>query len=214
MTKMILMRPSRTAAMSFALLSTAVALSGCSGMAGLQDLHYSCVNKSRASAAWHDRYDAEQRRCLGNDYESGFKAGYFDSATGKDCGIPPTPPPKYWSTRYQCCDGQTAIQNWFKGYQCGVAAAESAGFPEFHEIPVSAVAPTLNKTGCGTCYSPDRCECNAAPAIPSTAAPFDWSENYGVPEQASYAPVKVGLIGPINLDPPQYEVQTASTTSK
>lgn len=159
-------RPPRAKAASLALLGFAITLSGCSGMAGLQDLHYSCVNRTRASAAWRERHDAEQRRCLGHDYEAGFKAGYFDTSTGKDCRTPATPPPKYWSTRYQCCDGQVAIQNWFKGYQCGMTAAESAGFSEFHDIPVSVNAPVLNKTACGTCYSSDPCNCQDAASPP------------------------------------------------
>ena len=196
-------RPPHAATVSFALLGISVMLSGCSGFAGLQDLHYSCVNKSRAAVAWRDCHDTEQRRCLGGDYEAGFKAGYFDAATGKDCQMPATPPPKYWSTRYQCCDGQTAIQNWFKGYQSGMATAESAGFSGFHEIPVSLTAPVLNKTSCGTCYSPDPCNCQSGSPAPA----LDWMH---AEEAVDHATAGSASDLTETEDSQFYDVQTAS----
>jgi hypothetical protein len=135
--------------------------SGCVSMAGLQDLHYSTSNKYRACEAWKCSFTKEQRKVCSEDFEQGFKQGYYDTAMGKDCRLPPVAPPQYWSARYQSCSGQCEVQDWFRGYQNGIAAAQSSGCSGFNEVPVSPGAPVINKTGCGTCYSPDPCNCNA-----------------------------------------------------
>jgi hypothetical protein len=134
-------------------------VAGCSSIASVQDLHYSWTNKHRASAAWLSNTSSAERRELGSDYAHGFKKGFYDASTGRGCKTPAVPPPNYWSTKYQCCEGQQCIQNWFRGYQCGVVAAEGKGFPSFHEIPVGPCAPQVNSSGCQGCYSPDYCEC-------------------------------------------------------
>ncbi len=137
------------------------AVTGCSGFASMQDLHYSWTNKHRASSAWLSQTSGAQRRELGNDYAKGFKQGFYDASTGRGCKTPAVPPPCYWSTKYQCCEGQKCIQDWFRGYQCGVVASEGKGFPGFHDVPVGPCAPTINSSGCQGCYSPDYCECGA-----------------------------------------------------
>ncbi len=134
---------------------------GCTSFASMQDLHYSWTNKHRASSAWASNTTSAQRRELGGDYAKGFKQGFYDAATGRGCKTPAVPPPCYWSTKYQCCEGQECIQNWFCGYQCGVTAADGKGFPKFHDVPVGPCAPTINRSGCQGCYSPDYCECGA-----------------------------------------------------
>ena len=141
------------------ILLTGCSALGCTSFASMQDLHYSWTNKHRASSAWTSSTTSAQRRELGSDYAKGFKQGFYDAATGRGCKTPAVPPPCYWSTKYQCCEGQDCIQNWFRGYQCGVIAAEGKGFPEFHDVPVSPYAPTINRSGCQGCYSPDYCEC-------------------------------------------------------
>lgn len=142
-----------------------VLTSGCGSMASLQDWNYKFTNKARASSAWHECYDHAQRSQRGHDFEAGFKAGFVDSATGSDCRVPPVPPPKYWATKYQSCEGQTCTQNWFRGYQAGIVSAESHGYPDFHQVPVSAQAPILNRTACGTCYAPSPCACSSGDAV-------------------------------------------------
>ncbi|MFO0940321.1 MAG: hypothetical protein U0930_06085 [Pirellulales bacterium] len=132
--------------------------SGCVTVAGLQDMHFSCSNKLRASDAWRCSFTSEQRRSLSCDFESGFKKGYYDTAMNKDCRLPPIAPPKYWAAKYQTCEGQCAVQDWFRGYQHGIAVAQSGSCSQTAEIPISPGAPVLNKTGCGACYSPDCCK--------------------------------------------------------
>lgn len=133
-----------------------VAATGC---AGLQDAEYAAANWSRAELGWLGSTTASQRRASSGDYAKGWKAGFYDASSGKACGLPPVPPSCYWSYKYQGCDGQNAIADWYRGYQCGVAAAESKGFPAFHEVPIGPSAPVVNKPGCGACYSVDQCNC-------------------------------------------------------
>ncbi len=208
-----------------ALLAWAAAItatfSGCVSVASLQDWQYAHTNKARASTAWFENHDHDQRVRLGCDYEAGYKAGFFDISTGKDCQLPPVPPPKYWDAKYQCCEGQVCVQNWFKGYQVGMAAAESCGYPAFNDVPTSATAPVVNKTACGQCYSADPCQCAAgcessagcsAPSPEYSYPTPDSSAQYTEPAPAEFdavRPVSLGLIGPSDLSatPARYETR-------
>lgn len=138
----------------------AVTLNGCVSMAGLQDWNYRRVNKVRAQQAWLDCHTREQRACLGNDYEQGYKAGFVDAATGRACNVPAVTPPKYWAASYQSCEGQVCIDNWMTGYRAGLIAAQSRNFSAFNEVPVADCAPVLNRTGCGACYAEPDCSCS------------------------------------------------------
>lgn len=159
--KGVRMTSTRTNLFACALL---VALNGCVGVAGLQDWQYERANKARASRAFYDTYDCDQRAALGADFEEGYRAGYVTVSTGKDCRVPPVAPQKYWAAKYQCCEGQQAVQDWFRGFECGLTAAQACGHPAFNDVPTSACPPVLNKTACGTCYAADPCNCNARPA--------------------------------------------------
>lgn len=154
---------------------SSLGLCGCA--ASWQDLHYAAVNKTRAEYSWYSSTSISDRWNCGSDYAYGYKSGYYDKATGKACTLPAVPPPCYWSTKYQCCDGQKHIADWYRGYQCGVAAAEGSGYPYFHDVPLGPQAPVINKDGCGACYAPTGCLCEdvvtpttttegALPAIP------------------------------------------------
>jgi hypothetical protein len=185
--------------------------SGCGSMASLQDWNYKFTNKARARSAWHECYDLTARAKHGADFEAGFMAGFVDSSTGLDCRVPPVPPPKYWATKYQSCEGQTCIQNWFRGYQAGLASAESHGYPAFHQVPVSAQAPVLNRTACGTCYAPGPCSCSSAATTPhnfhisgQTAAESQAADPEHQPGKAAYETgvrtASMQLIGPSDLE--------------
>lgn len=134
-------------------------LGGCVTCATDQDWKYKFTQKHRAAVSYTTRYTPEQRRCLGCDFHTGFKAGYFETAIGRDCRVPPVAPPKYWSAHYQSCEGQKAVQDWFRGYQEGIAAASADGYRFFNEVPVSGQAPVINRTACGMCQSLDPCNC-------------------------------------------------------
>ncbi|MEM8736370.1 MAG: hypothetical protein AAGG44_19230 [Planctomycetota bacterium] len=157
------------ARLSWIALPLLLVSAGCNCIATKQDWHYKFANWRRAVSAFDCCYSAEAQKCLSSDFESGFKAGFVDTSIGKDCRVPPVPPPKYWAAKYQCPSGQCAIQDWFRGYQNGIVAAQSKGYPEFNEVPVSSSAPILNKTACGMCQSCDPCGCQSAPPTYSSA---------------------------------------------
>jgi hypothetical protein len=184
------------------LLLTATVLPGCACVAQLQDLQFSLANKQRASSAWSANYSREERHAFGPDFHAGFKKGYYNTAMGLDCRLPPVAPPKYWTAKYQSCNGQRAVQDWFHGYQQGIAAAQAGNCPNYTEIPVSPNAPVVNKTGCGVCYSATCCPtsginmdqecsgCNSAAGEYLQVVP-DGGFN-GVEPEASSAKVPVG----------------------
>lgn len=200
------------------LLMALSSLSLCGCAASFQDLHYAAVNKTRAEYSWYSSTSMSDRWNCGSDYAYGYKSGYYDKATGKACTLPAVPPPCYWSTKYQCCDGQKHIQDWYRGYQCGVAAAEGSGYPYFHDVPIGPQAPVINKDGCGACYAPTGCLCEdvvtpeasaevQVPEIPhlSSSSQSELAANVAQPVyQASAVSLQIagpnqsnlGLIGP------------------
>ena len=180
------------------LVIASVSMSGCASVASFQDWQFCYANKSRAAEAWKCTFSSEARKSLSADFEAGFKKGYYDTATNKDCRLPPVAPPKYWSARYQTCEGQACVQEWFRGYQHGIASAQSSSEAGSAEVPVSPCAPVVNKTGCGTCYSPNNCKCGAGPI--EHASDFDSSMIH----EAGQLPVEVPMFdeSPSVLSPP------------
>ncbi|GAB5403861.1 MAG: hypothetical protein Aurels2KO_20920 [Aureliella sp.] len=184
------------------------------GAAGLQDWNYNRTNRSRAAKCFKASYDHDQRKALGRDFELGFKSGFFDLATGRDCRVPPVAPPKYWSASYQTCDSRACVESWFMGYQKGVVAAQGCGLGEFNSVPVSACAPTVNCSGDGACYSGGECSCSGESAamdggLSDHVAPVENSDYFSETGQplpnagaSAVSPVShnvEGLIGPIDF---------------
>lgn len=200
----------------FLMALSSLGLCGCA--ASWQDLHYAAVNKTRAEYSWYSNTSLSDRWNCGSDYAYGYKSGYYDKATGKACTLPPVPPPCYWSTKYQCCEGQKHIQDWYRGYQCGVAAAEGSGYPYFHDVPLGPQAPVINKDGCGACYAPTGCLCEDVitqpvatqetisevphlsstqpTVVPSKAEPVYQASAVGYASSAT-TQASFGLIGPV-----------------
>jgi hypothetical protein len=155
---------------------SSLSFTGCT--ACLQDLHYSVVNKTRAEYAWYSGTTFSDRWTSGSDYAHGYKSGYYDASTGRGCVLPAVPPHCYWSTKYQSCEGQAQIQDWYRGYQCGVTAAQGNGYPYFHTVPIGPQAPVINKDGCGMCYAPTGCLCeNAVDMQPPVLTPMPMVRN-------------------------------------
>lgn len=158
------MESARMAPLRLTVVLCLLLASGCAVLPIGQDARYQYVNRKRASAAWKQCFSKEKRRCLSIDFECGFKAGFFDTATGKDCRLPAVPPSKYFAARYQCCEGQTAVQDWFRGYQSGIMVAQGRSLDVFNDVPVSPHAPVINQTGCGLCMAGDPCQdCGCGP---------------------------------------------------
>lgn len=177
----------------------ALSLTGCTSF---QDMHYSLTNKSRAEFAWYSRTTLSQRWNCGSDYAYGYKKGYTDASTGGGCVLPAVPPPCYWATKYQCCEGQKHIQDWYRGYQCGVTAAQGDGYPSFHTVPLGPQAPVINKDGCGMCYAPAGClaestseevQSDTEYAVNTTPRPEDLTQS---PQENAF---QMGLIGPAGI---------------
>lgn len=160
-------------------------VAGCSCIATKQDWHYQFANWRRANTAFDCCYTKEKQKCLGCDFERGFKRGFIDTSMGKDCRVPAVPPPRYWSAKYQCASGQEIVQSWFLGYEQGIIASQSAGYPEFNEVPVSVNAPVLNKTACGMCQSCDPCGCSASGCAPSMGGVHEYVNEAGGSAQPS-----------------------------
>jgi hypothetical protein len=158
---------------------------GCSCIATKQDWHYQFTNWRRAGAAFNCCYSKAEQKCLGCDFERGFKRGFIDTSMGKDCQVPAVPPPRYWSAKYQCASGQMLVQNWFRGYEHGIIASQSAGYPQFNEVPVSTFAPVLNKTACGMCQSCDPCSCSTSDGAPSVSGVPAYDNAAGISTQPS-----------------------------
>lgn len=131
---------------------------GCA--AGIQDMNYCVTNKVRADMSWYSNTSFSERRELGPDYARGFKQGFYDAANGKGCELPAVPPPCYWAPKYQTCEGQQAVQCWYRGYRTGAAVAQGDGISAYNEVPVGPCAPQINTTGCQGCYSPPACATN------------------------------------------------------
>lgn len=73
-------------------------------------------------------------------YADGFEQAFVDLAEGGDGSIPPIPPKRYWNAEFRCPAGSGCAQDWFVGYEAGVAAA-GATVPCPHPvIPVSGNA--------------------------------------------------------------------------
>jgi hypothetical protein len=122
-----------------------------SGCATIEDFNYRNVNRARASHAWKSARACLPKQCVNCDYEDGFKEGYFAVATGSGSCPPVVPPPKYFHARYQSCEGQTHVNQWYQGYQAGTIAADRHGRSLWAEVPTQdgpgcSCAPTIMTT--------------------------------------------------------------------
>jgi len=80
-----------------------------------------------ADSAWREIQKANGGHTYSADYARGFKAGFVDSLSADGTGAPPSvPPPRYWKPRYQTSEGQQAIDDWYAGFQHGVAVAQAS----------------------------------------------------------------------------------------
>ena len=114
------------------LLILCVAISGC---AGTEDYQYRCLNRLRAVCAWREAPSPYADSCFASDFACGWREGYYEVSAGGSGEPPPVPPEEYWSTHYQNCEGQQAIEAWYRGYQEGAIAAEQSGRREWNYVP-------------------------------------------------------------------------------
>ena len=109
-------------------LAIGVTLCGCTT---INDCKYECDQKLRAHQAWC-AFDGSQDECFTGDYRTGWKAGYYDVATGGTSCPPVVPPRKYWHPPV-CFEYDPCRRNeWYCGWQDGAACAKSE--PDFHHL--------------------------------------------------------------------------------
>lgn len=121
------------------------------GCATIEDFNYRNVNRARACSAWKSTRACLPKQCVNHDYESGFKEGYFAVATGSGSCPPVVPPPRYFHAKYQSCEGQTHVNQWYQGYQAGTIAADRHGRSLWADVPTQdgpgcACAPSVMTT--------------------------------------------------------------------
>ena len=105
-----------------------VSLSGCTA---ISDCKYELTQKMRTHQAWGE-FDGCQSRCFTIDYSSGWKAGFYDVATG-GTGCPPVFAPKrYWKPPVFCEYDPAGRDEWYTGFQDGAAYAKCQ--PDHHYL--------------------------------------------------------------------------------
>lgn len=72
------------------------------------------------------------------DEQAGFLDGFVDYLDAGGTGNPPTlPPRRYWRTEHENQAGYQAVQDWYRGYAQGAAAAQASGYRELVTICTS-----------------------------------------------------------------------------
>ena len=151
-----------------------LSLSGCTA---LSDCKYEVGQKIRTSQAWHE-FDGCHDQCFTCDYSSGWKAGYYDVATGGE-GCPPViAPKKYWKPPVFVEYDPSLRDDWYCGFQDGAACAKCQ--PDHHYLQT---------------YLPPRTCCPVQPACCPEVIdePSDYIQGdpaYGDPETDSPMPTE------------------------
>jgi hypothetical protein len=117
-------------------------LSGCTG---LSDAKYELGQKIRTQQAWRS-YDGCHGQAYTLDYSTGWKAGYYDVATGGEGCPPVVAPRRYWKPPVFCEYDPSRRDEWYCGFQDGAACAKSQ--PDHHYLkaflPPSTCCPVQN----------------------------------------------------------------------
>ena len=121
------------------------------GCAAFQDCEYSCAQSFRSHKAWWCNPCERTSSIPWSHYSCGWRQGYRDVLMGGDGQCPPVPPPRYWSHKYQSCQGEAWIECWFSGYQDGANAAIALCEGGQHVVPFSHTF----KQDCFDCLSSD-----------------------------------------------------------
>ena len=101
-------------------------------------VHY-CL---QANEAWKEYLSQHGDGDYCADFAKGFKTGYQEYLEGGGgVSAPPTPPMKYWKSRYQNAEGRAAAHMWSLGYREGASAAKASGARKFIEVPFNKPTP-------------------------------------------------------------------------
>ena len=123
-------------------LALFLSLPGCTA---ISDCKYEVSQKVRTSQAWHE-FDGCQDECFTCDYQSGWKAGYYDVITG-GTGCPPViAPKKYWKPPVVFEHDPCRRNDWYCGFQDGAACAKCQ--PDYHYLQTFMPGPAHCKPQC------------------------------------------------------------------
>jgi hypothetical protein len=101
-------------------------------------------NRRLANEAWGQVQKADPDHAYSKDYALGFKDGFADYLDEGGCAEPPPlPARRYWMIHYRTPGGHAAINDWFAGFQHGVAAARESGYRELVIVPSSVPDPGI-----------------------------------------------------------------------
>ena len=123
------------------LFASLLAAPGCAAMRAvgvLQEPETDLKNHHAAKTAWRRHAHLYKNGVVPHcdDFARGWKAGYFDVASGREGCTPLLPPSRYRGPRYQTPVGHAKAQAWFDGFEEGAGVAHDEG------IGVFAYAPT------------------------------------------------------------------------
>jgi len=155
-----------------------------SGCATCKENRYEVVQSCHAEWAWRC---VKPSRCEKDPYprhfRTGWKAGYKNVALGGGGLLPPVPPQKYWSARFETAEGRKMISSWYCGYQMGAIQAEKRCEDSFHPVPTSCMV-ALVQNDCPsneyttTCHTPS---CNGDTS--SQPPQIEYSDPFPVAEE-------------------------------
>jgi hypothetical protein len=146
------------------------------------------------------------------DHERGFEDGFVDFLMYGGVGNPPPlPPRRYWWSDCQKLDGCDAIQDWFKGFQHGVAVAQASGYRDCVTVQLGdALIKDTLPTYMGQFSSTEHAEPDAALRGESGSA-TPTSLGADAPDLPPYPPPPAST-GTRN-DPPHPPVESTGSTT-
>jgi hypothetical protein len=128
-------------------------------------------NRSLGEQIWSDICRKEGRHAYSPDYAAGFVAGFTDFLTyGGSGDAPPLPPHCYRRPQYETPAGRQAVEDWFTGFERGVAEARASGRRENILVPLGR--PPLPPTDPGALAGP-RSESPATLPPPTPEGPAE-----------------------------------------
>ncbi len=107
-------------------IALCLSLPGCTA---ISDCKYEVSQKIRTGQAWHE-FDGCNDECFTGDYKIGWKAGYYDVATGGDGQPPLIAPKKYWKPPVFIEHDPSRRNEWYAGFQDGASCAKCQ--PDHH----------------------------------------------------------------------------------
>lgn len=140
-----------------------------------------------------DEYRSECGRPMSHHFKRGFIMAYEDLAMNRAPRPRIVPPPLYWNAYYRSCAGRPFVDDWFAGYDAGLAKGANSGVSQFHEIYLRR----CNGTVAGACGCPVQQAGGYVPpngqayddANDAHEAPNGYSapDGYAAPNQGGYA---------------------------